>query len=293
MNIFKKIMGSLEMEKKMEELKKICDEYTYKRDRLVKLAQQLFEKRKGYVNTICTIAEELENISGLPKWCEESTNEWFENIRDFQTAVKYENDPQKFEELTIESGRAAAYWAGGAAAAGGALGAFGSTAAMSVATVLGTASTGTAISTLSGAAATNAALAWLGGGAVATGGAGVAGGSFILGLFGPIGAAIAGVSAISGIALVRSKNRKQVENIDKHIDSIRHDIQSLDQKIQRLCQIMNRSDYNNETRLKPTLKWIKKIQPKKYKEWNDDQRHELEKLVNVVSNTVQLINERV
>lgn len=285
-------MGSLEMEKKMEELKKICDEYTYKRDRLVKLAQQLFEKRKGYVNTICTIAEELENISGLPKWCEESTNEWFENIRDFQTAVKYENDPQKFEELTIESGRAAAYWAGGAAAAGGALGAFGSTAAMSVATVLGTASTGTAISTLSGAAATNAALAWLGG-AVATGGAGVAGGSFILGLFGPIGAAIAGVSAISGIALVRSKNRKQVENIDKHIDSIRHDIQSLDQKIQRLWQIMNRSDYNNETRLKPTLKWIKKIQPKKYKEWNDDQRHELEKLVNVVSNTVQLINERV
>ena len=286
-------MGSLEMEKKMEELKKICDEYTYKRDRLVKLAQQLFEKRKGYVNTICTIAEELENISGLPKWCEESMNEWFENIRDFQTAVKYENDPQKFEELTIESGRAAAYWAGGAAAAGGALGAFGSTAAMSVATVLGTASTGTAISTLSGAAATNAALAWLGGGAVATGGAGVAGGSFILGLFGPIGAAIAGVSAISGIALVRSKNRKQVENIDKHIDSIRHDIQSLDQKIQRLCQIMNRSDYNNETRLKPTLKWIKKIQPKKYKEWNDDQRHELEKLVNIVSNTVQLINERV
>ena len=286
-------MGSLEMEKKMEELKKICDEYTYKRDRLVKLAQQLFEKRKGYVNTICTIAEELDNISGLPKWCEESTNEWFENIRDFQTAVKYENDPQKFEELTIESGRAAAYWAGGAAAAGGALGAFGSTAAMSVATVLGTASTGTAISTLSGAAATNAALAWLGGGAVAAGGAGVAGGSFILGLFGPIGAAIAGVSAISGIALVRSKSRKQVENIDKHIDSIRHDIQSLDQKIQRLCQIMNRSDYNNETRLKPTLKWIKKIQPKKYKEWNDDQRHELEKLVNVVSNTLQLINERV
>lgn len=286
-------MGSLEMEKKMEELKKICDEYTYKRDRLVKLAQQLFEKRKGYVNTICTIAEELENISGLPKWCDESTNEWFENIRDFQTAVKYENDPQKFEELTIESGRAAAYWAGGAAAAGGALGAFGSTAAMSVATVLGTASTGTAISTLSGAAATNAALAWLGGGAVATGGAGVAGGSFILGLFGPIGAAIAGVSAISGIALVRSKNRKQVENIDKHIDSIRHDIESLDQKIQRLWQIMNRSDYNNETRLKPTLKWVNEIQPKKYKEWNDDQRHELEKLVNVVSNTVQLINERV
>ena len=286
-------MGSLEMEKKIEELKKICDEYTYKRDRFVKLAQQLFDKRKGYVNTICTISKELEKISGLPKWCEESTNEWFENIQDFQTAVKYENDPQKFEKFTIESGRAAAYWAGGAAVAGGALGAFGSTAAMSVATVLGTASTGTAISALSGAAATNAALAWLGGGTIAAGGAGVAGGGFIIGLFGPIGYAIAGVSAISGIALIRSKYRKQVEDIDKHIDSIRHDVQSLDQKIQRLWQIMNRSDYNNENRLKPTIKWINEIQPKNYKEWNDDQRHELEKLVNVVSNTVQLINERV
>ena len=63
MNIFKKIMGSLEMEKKMEELKKICDEYTYKRDRLVKLAQQLFEKRKGYVNTICRIVNKTLNVS--------------------------------------------------------------------------------------------------------------------------------------------------------------------------------------------------------------------------------------
>jgi len=84
-----------------------------------------------------------------------------------------------------------------------------------------------------------------------------------------------------------------VEKIDKHIDSIRHDIQSLDQKIQRLLQIINRSEDNNKNRLKPTLKWINEIQPKNYKEWNDDQRHELEKLVNVVSNTVHLINERV
>ncbi|WP_025141282.1 hypothetical protein [Achromobacter sp. DH1f] len=48
-------------------------------------------------------------------------------------------------------------------------------------TLLGTASTGTAISGLSGAAATNATLAWLGGGSLASGGLGMAGGTAVLG----------------------------------------------------------------------------------------------------------------
>lgn len=48
-------------------------------------------------------------------------------------------------------------------------------------TVVGTASTGTAISALSGIAATNATLAWFGGGALAAGGAGIAGGTLMLG----------------------------------------------------------------------------------------------------------------
>lgn len=59
-----------------------------------------------------------------------------------------------------------------AAAAGG---------TFALASLIGTASTGTAISSLSGAAATNATLAWLGGGALAAGGGGMALGSAILG----------------------------------------------------------------------------------------------------------------
>lgn len=47
--------------------------------------------------------------------------------------------------------------------------------------MLGVASTGTAISGLSGAAATNATLAWLGGGSLASGGLGMAGGTAVLG----------------------------------------------------------------------------------------------------------------
>lgn len=68
---------------------------------------------------------------------------------------------------------------------GAAVGTAGGFAAAGVTTsaimVLGTASTGTAISTLSGVAATNATLAALGGGSLAAGGGGMALGSMVLG----------------------------------------------------------------------------------------------------------------
>ena len=52
--------------------------------------------------------------------------------------------------------------------------------ALSLATWVGTASTGTPIATLTGIAAQNATLAWLGGGALSAGGAGIAGGMVVL-----------------------------------------------------------------------------------------------------------------
>ena len=61
------------------------------------------------------------------------------------------------------------------------LGAAGYGSAMTLASSVGVASTGTAISGLSGAAATNATLAWLGGGSLAAGGGGMALGSIVLG----------------------------------------------------------------------------------------------------------------
>ncbi|MDF5718281.1 MAG: hypothetical protein PUP93_31545 [Rhizonema sp. NSF051] len=67
----------------------------------------------------------------------------------------------------------------GAKAAGAAAAGYGG--AITVATSVGVASTGTAISTLSGAAATNAMLAWFGGGAIAAGGGGMALGAAVLG----------------------------------------------------------------------------------------------------------------
>lgn len=95
----------------------------------------------------------------------------------------------------------------GTVGVGTAIGVGGQTAAMSIATTFGTASTGTAISTLSGAAATNAATAWLGGGALAAGGGGMATGSLVLGAIPVVGWGLAAAGAGYGIYRY-CKNRK-------------------------------------------------------------------------------------
>lgn len=85
---------------------------------------------------------------------------------------------------------------------------------MWAARTFGTASTGIAISSLSGAAMESASLAWIGGGALSAGGGGMASGSAVLGLAGPIGWTIAvGAATASGVWFIK----KQLE-LQKHID---------------------------------------------------------------------------
>lgn len=71
---------------------------------------------------------------------------------------------------------------------GGVVGGCGAVGAWTLVSFAGSASTGTAIGTLSGAAGSNATLAWFGGGALAAGGAGMAGGTLVLGslVFAPL-----------------------------------------------------------------------------------------------------------
>jgi hypothetical protein len=70
-------------------------------------------------------------------------------------------------------------------------------AALGMATLFGTASTGASIGSLGGIAATNAAYAWLGGGAIAAGGGGIAGGQMLINLAVPgVGVAVAGLSVL-------------------------------------------------------------------------------------------------
>lgn len=118
---------------------------------------------------------------------------------------------EEFARRDLEVARKSAAGAGAGFTAGTAVASVAPSAAMWVATTFGTASTGTAISTLSGAAATKAALAWLGGGALAAGGNGLAAGTALLALAGPIGWTIAGATLLTSIAIF---TRKKFENAE-------------------------------------------------------------------------------
>ncbi|MCM0592241.1 MAG: hypothetical protein HEQ35_25365 [Gloeotrichia echinulata IR180] len=86
---------------------------------------------------------------------------------------------QQIKEYKTAAVEAEQFFKGGAKAVGAAAAGYGG--AMSLATSVGVASTGTLIGGLSGAAAWNATLAWLGGGSLAAGGGGMALGSLVLG----------------------------------------------------------------------------------------------------------------
>lgn len=292
MKIIDRITGKLEWKRQVDELQKICEKYHNNRASLTKKAQSLFDKRKNYVSTIEDIESYLSSIDNLPSWCEDEMQEALLLLQDFKTAVQYEKSPMDYANLHDASGRTAAFMAAGGVV-GTATAVFGPTAAMSLATVLGTASTGTAISALSGAAATNAALAWLGGGALAAGGAGVAGGNLVLAMFGPIGGAIAGISGAVGLTVIRKKNRKLAAQVEEQKESIKKDNMTLAKRITALQSLISKSTEFDKTKLTPSLQWIKEVKPKYYSRWTDDQKRQLEVLLNNVSNMAQLINQRI
>ncbi|RPF29024.1 hypothetical protein [Georgenia muralis] len=105
------------------------------------------------------------------------------------------------------TGVAAGAAAGGAAAYG----------AFTAAALLGTASTGTAISALSGVAATNATLALLGGGTLAAGGAGMAGGALLL--TGMVAAPAAALAAAGFYVVRQRRSRMEEERLRREVEA--------------------------------------------------------------------------
>ncbi|MBR5354439.1 MAG: hypothetical protein IK126_12090 [Bacteroidales bacterium] len=282
------LLHSKTANKRIKELQEVCSNYEKKQKILITLALSLFYKRKSYVDTLTSLPNKLSKIDNLPSWCNEDIAESLENIKEFQMAVEYEESPKEFAVKTDKTGRTEKIIRSTAAT-----GKEKASIAMAIATAVGTTTTGTAISALSSAAATNAALAWLSGGAVAAGGAGIVGGSIALGLFGPIGMAAVGMGTISGIIFTRIKNKNKIIEVEKYIDVIKHDNEVLEPKLQHLSELIDRSDNNYIIRLKGSLEWLDNVHPKDYQQWDDNQKHDLERLINAASNTVQLINERV
>lgn len=150
---------------------------------------------------IAHIENLINSVAASPKEFETAFEEIRRDRENFSAVLS-----SRFNQL--EEAKKATMSAGAGAAAGMAIVNVAPTAAMWVATTFGTASTGAAISTLSGAAATNAALAWLGGGALAAGGGGMAAGSTLLALAGPIGWTAAGAIVLVSVTLFAAKDRR-------------------------------------------------------------------------------------
>ncbi|MEH2008292.1 hypothetical protein [Nostoc sp.] len=118
-----------------------------------------------------TIGRFVDFIEGNIGKAKQSENKFLEGLEGISV--------QQIKEYKAAAVEAEQFFKGGAKAIGAAAAGYGG--AMSLASSVGVASTGTLIGGLSGAAAWNATLAWLGGGSLVTGGGGMALGSLVLG----------------------------------------------------------------------------------------------------------------
>lgn len=291
MGLFGNLFGRGESEIRLREFQTICHSYDEYQKLFKSNAVILFSRRKAYLEVIAKTIQSLASIEALPDWCAKEVQKINEEISAFRTAVQYEKHPAEFAKMTDVTGRTSSYLESGTSASE-AIKKIGATAAMAIATVTGTVFSRSALTATTSAAATNAALAWLGGGSIIAG-VGVAGGTTILGLFGPVGLTAAVLGTGIGTAYKWMKNDKDVQEITQNIEAIRHDTHILLRQCSRLSILMERSENAYTARLLPCRSWLETVNPKDYRQWNEEQKHKLEELFNALSITTQLINERV
>lgn len=246
-------------------------------------AISLYSLRKGCSVAINNVETYISLLANSPVNYKKDVEKVKVEIKDFNMAVQIEND---FQKGTIKE----ASMVGVGALSGTAIATMGPTAAMTIATTYGTASTGTLIATLSGAAAENAALAWLGGGALAAGGGGMAAGEWFLALAGPVGWGIAGALAAGGGLLAIRNNKKTAEKAEAMLNDIKPKIADLERKLQEL-----RNLYKETNKLLPAIdtKVVCKDFPLNYAEFSDDQKLKLGALINSTKAMAELINRRI
>lgn len=123
------------------------------------------------------------------------------------------------------------YSSGGALLGGAGLGSTAAAGSWALVSILGSASTGTAISTLSGAAAYNATVAWFGGGALAAGGAGMAGGALML----------TGIAIVPMVAFAAWTTRSKAKELDEaraKVDAATSELGETSRKLSALLPVV-------------------------------------------------------
>ena len=245
-------------------------------------ATELYGLRKGCSVAINNVEAYLTLLANTPQNYKREVAEVKVSIHEFNHAVALESDYHtgKIKEVSLAAG----------AVGGTAIATLGPTAAMTIATTFGTASTGTAIASLSGAAATNAALAWLGGGALAAGGGGMAAGEFVLYLAGPVGWCIAGALTLGSGYLAIHNNEITAKKAEAMLCEIKPKIADLKRKLQELKNL-----YTETERLLPAIEInnVCKDFPNNYSDFTDEQKLKLGALINSTRAMGKLINRRI
>lgn len=249
-------------------------------------ANSLYSKRIKGVDLVKVVEERINQLANTPK-------EFDINLKKIE--IEMENFAVKQREIKkaeLEAKAAAGGTGVGAtlSALGVAVATMGPTAAMSIATTFGVASTGTAISTLSGAAATNAALAWLGGGALAAGGGGMTAGNALLALAGPVGWSLAGVMFAGSIGtgfFARNKNRETADSVTKDREKLEIVIRRFNNKNSEVISLIKLT----EIQINGIKNALSSLKGNDYSLFSHDEKNQAGLLVNSTLTLAQLINK--
>ena len=273
--------------------KKAIDNYNSAIERYEKAASELagntdvlYKKREKALKLVKLIEERINQLANTPKEFKVTLQKIEIELENFKTKK------QEIKKAEVEAKAAAGGSGAGAtlSALGVAVATMGPTAAMSIATTFGVASTGTAISTLSGAAATNAALAWIGGGTLAVGGGGMTAGSAFLGLAGPVGWSIAGVMLAGSVGsglFASSKNKKTANKLiaeRENLEKVIRKFNIMNAEVKALMETTN-------TQITGVSKAEKALIGRDYSQFSTDEKIQIGLLVNSTLTLAQLINK--
>ena len=273
--------------------KNAIDNYNAAVERYEKVANDLgentnvlYKEREKALKLVKLIEERINQLANTPKEFKVTLQKIEIEVENFQTKQ------QEIKKAEVEAKAAAGGSGAGAtlSALGVAVATMGPTAAMSIATTFGVASTGTAISTLSGAAATNAALAWLGGGALAAGGGGMSAGSAFLALAGPVGWTIAGVMLAGSVGSGLYASHKNKETANKLIVE-RENLEKIIRKFNTMNSEVKALVETTNTQITGVIKAEKDLIGSDYSQFSKDEKIQAGLLVNSTLTLAQLINK--
>ena len=275
-------------------LRKIAiDNYNVAVERYEKVANDLgentnvlYKEREKALKLVKLIEERINQLANTPKEFKVTLQKVEIEVENFQTKQ------QEIKKAEVEAKVAAGGSGAGAtlSALGVAVATMGPTAAMSIATTFGVASTGTAISTLSGAAATNAALAWLGGGTLAAGGGGMSAGSAFLALAGPVRWTIAGVMFAGSVGSGLYASHKNKETANKLIVE-RENLEKIIRKFNTMNSEVKALVETTNTQISGVTKAEKAMLGSDYSQFSKDEKIQAGLLVNSTLTLAQLINK--